>query len=145
MTRVSRLAVLALGLVVCLATVASAADKLEGRWTATLTPDKATADAGEKAFSDSLVFHGDQFTSEACVPQGFGAVKFEQKSSDAGVSFTANPVSEKVGKAAWAGTASKGEIKGTLAITKKDGSTMKYTFAGHAVVMAPATPTPPKK
>jgi hypothetical protein len=102
------------------------------RWKVTVTPDSDAANAGEKEFTDVLVFKGGKFIAEACLKYGFEPVEYHEEMSPGGftASFTAEPKSEKEGTAKWRGTISAGDMRGEMNWTKKDGTVLNYTFAG---------------
>lgn len=131
-------------LLVCLAALAILSTSLSARlaqpfegtkWRVVVTPDDEARSAGEKEFKDVLVFKGLKFTSEACTPYGFGPVEYKEETAPGGLaaSFTAEPVSEKEGKAHWHGTITAGQMTGEMTWTKKDGTVLNYEFKGEKV------------
>ena len=101
------------------------------RYKVTVTPDDEAARAGEKAFEDTLIFKGGTFVATQCEKHGFGPVQFQDDTRRGGVgSFTAEPVSEKEGKAKWTGTVTGASIRGEMQWTKKDGTVLNYTYTG---------------
>ena len=102
-----------------------------GKWTVTVEPDEDARKAGEKTFEDTLVFEGGKFTSEACKKHGFGPVEYEEDTRRFGpAKFTAEPSSDKEGKAKWTGMVTAAEISGDMVWTKKDGTVLRYSFKG---------------
>ncbi len=107
----------------------AARDPLAGQWILTMISD----DSG-KQVQDTVSFKIDAFTSEWAVKQGFkDPMKFESDSRGLqAITFT---VAAKSGKAEvkWTGSAALGEISGTIAWTKADGSAETFTFKGKRV------------
>src|SRR2546423_15699895 len=107
------------------------ADSFQGKWKVTVEPDEDARKAGEKTFEDTLVFQGGQFTAEACKKRGFGPCTYEEDTRRFGpATFTAEPTSEKEGKAKWTGTLMADQIQGELTWTKKDGTVLHYQYKG---------------
>lgn len=108
------------------------ADPFEGtKWKVKVVPDDEARRAGEKEFDDVLVFKGGMFTAEACAKYGFKPVQYEEDTRRFGpASFTAQPESDKEGKAKWTGTVTATVIKGELVWTKKDGTVLNYSYTG---------------
>src|SRR5450432_286196 len=72
---------------------------LTGTWNVSVTPDDANQ-AGAKPFDEVLTFKGDQFTTKKLADRGYGSVHYEEDTRPGGAAqFTANPTSEKEGKA----------------------------------------------
>src|SRR3954470_10373767 len=106
-------------------------DTFTGKWKVTMSPDEAAAKAGEKEFADTLVFTGDKFVAEACKKYGFDAVTYDSDTRRFGpATFTAEPKSEKEGKAKWTGTVTGSSISGEMTWTKKDGTELHYSYKG---------------
>jgi hypothetical protein len=103
-------------------------DALKGTWSATVTPDEG---ATGKDHADTLTFtNGYQFSSEFLAKQGYEPVHYEDRPSPIGVAATFEVIqTNKAGDTAhWQGTATGGEMTGTLVITPKDGAPANYTF-----------------
>ena len=103
------------------------ADAIEGTvWKIKVTP----SDDG-KAFDDTITFKGGKFISEALGKRGFKEVNYEDDTRQGGISnFKAVQTSDKEGEAKWSGTITAADMRGELVFTKKDGSTVTYTFQG---------------
>ena len=110
---------------------ARAADPFEGKWKVTLTSEGANG----KDLTDTLVFtRGDKFSAVEMKKRGFPEVTYESDTRRFGpATFKAEQTSPKEGKAKWEGTVAAVEISGTMVLTKKDGSTINYTFKGSKV------------
>lgn len=103
-------------------------DALIGKWKATITAD----DSGKET-NDNLEFKGGKFTSETEKNGGFDPATYEDDPAPQGMGAAKFDVTltNKAGDTAkWSGTAAGGEMTGTLVISKKDGSTITYTFKG---------------
>ena len=126
-----RRSLLMLPLLVFLMAVAMA-DPFEGtKWKVKVTPDEDARAAGEKEFDDVLIFKGGKFTATECKKYGFGPVDYEEDTRRGPVAkFTAEPTSEKEGKAKWSGTLTGADMTGELVWTKKDGTVLHYAFKG---------------
>jgi hypothetical protein len=114
--------------VMVLASVCSAAkrDAFEGTWNVTITPDD-----GGKPYKDVLVFKTGKFTSDHGKKLGFAETEYEGDFRGGQIgTFTANAKSKKEGAAKWTGTLATGQIQGTMAWTKADGSVVNYTYMG---------------
>ena len=110
------------------AVVARAAgrDAFEGTWKVTVTPDD-----GGKPYEDTLVFKTGKFTSENGKKHDFAETEYEGDFRGGQIgTFTATAKSKKEGSAKWTGTVAPGQIQGTLAWTKADGSVVNYTYRG---------------
>jgi hypothetical protein len=106
-------------------------DPFEGKWKVKVEPDEDSRKTGEKDYDDTFTFKANKFTSEACKKKGFGEVAYDEDTRRFGpATFTAESKSEKEGTAKWSGTVTVNEMTGELTITKKDGSTVHYTFKG---------------
>ena len=111
--------------------LARMAQPFEGtKWKVTVTPEDGSA--GEKEFQTVLEFKGGKFTSSECAKVGYKPVEYKEEMSPGGLaaSFTAEPVSEKDGKAKWHGNVTAGEMRGEMTLTKKDGTVVEYTIKG---------------
>jgi hypothetical protein len=102
------------------------------RWKVTVTPDGDAANAGEKEFTDILVFKGGMFSAETCAKYGFKPTEYHEETAPMGLTatFTAEQKSEKEGTAHWRGTKAAADLTGELTWTKKDGMVLRYTFKG---------------
>jgi len=106
--------------------VAAGRDVFEGTWTVTITPDD-----GGKPYEDKLVFKTGKFTSEHGKKLGFDDCEYDADLRGGQIgTFTANARSKKEGAAKWTGTLATGQIQGTMAWTKADGSVVNYTYMG---------------
>lgn len=125
-----RLAVM-VAIVLMSGAAALAGDQFQGKWKVTVTPDDDAKAAGVSEFEDTLVFKGNTFVAEACVPYGFDSVEYESDTRGlTAASFTAEPKSESSGTAKWSGFTTGQEIQGELVWTKTDGTVVRYTFKG---------------
>jgi hypothetical protein len=107
------------------------ADALQGKWKVQVDPDEDARRAGEKPYEDTLSFAGGQFASENGKKHGFKPVNYDEDTTRFGPgTFTAEPVSDKDGKAKWTGTITVDQIQGELTITKKDGTVLHYLYKG---------------
>jgi hypothetical protein len=106
--------------------VAAGRDAFEGTWNVTLMPD-----SGGKEYKDTLTFKNGKFTSEHGKKLGFDTTEYEAdfRSGQIGT-FTASAKSKKEGVTKWTGTLSAGQVQGTMAWTKADGSVVNYTYMG---------------
>jgi hypothetical protein len=116
--------------VICLSLLisnTSRADAIEGTtWKVRVTPD-----GNGKPFDDTITFKGGKFTSVELAKRGFKDVNYEDDTRQGGISnFKAVQTSTKEGEAKWTGTITAVDMRGELVITKKDGSTVNYTFQG---------------
>jgi hypothetical protein len=103
------------------------ADAIEGTsWKIKVTPD-----GNGKPFDDTITFKGGKFTSAEFAKRGFKPVDYEDDTRQGGLSnFKATQTSTKEGEAKWSGTITASDMRGELVVTKKDGSTVNYTFQG---------------
>src|SRR4051812_46159938 len=107
--------------------VAAGRDAFEGTWKVTVTPD----DGGGKPYEDTLTFKNGKFTSENGKKHEFAETEYEGDFRGGQIgTFTATAKSKKEGSAKWTGTVAPGQIQGTLAWTKADGSVVNYTYMG---------------
>jgi hypothetical protein len=108
--------------------VAAAAgrDAFEGTWKVTVTPDD-----GGKPYEDTLTLKNGKFTSENGKKHEFAETEYEGDFRGGQIgTFTATAKSKKEGSAKWTGTVAPGQVQGTLAWTKADGSVVNYTYRG---------------
>jgi hypothetical protein len=100
------------------------------KWKVTVTPEDPSG--GAKEFQTVLEFKGGKFTSSECAKLGYKPVEYKEEMSPGGLAanFTAEPVSEKDGKAKWHGNVTAGEMRGEMTLTKKDGTVVEYTIRG---------------
>ena len=118
-------AVLCLPLLTGRPALAMARDALKGTWAATVTTDDG------KDHQDTLTFtNGYQFSSDVLAKQGYDPAHYEDRPSPIGVAATFEVIqTNKAGDTAhWQGTATAGEMTGTLVVTPKDGAPVNYTF-----------------
>lgn len=100
------------------------------KWTIKVVPDAESAEKGEKEFEDELVFAGGKVTMAACVSYGFEASVYRVEIKDGAPRWKTEQVSEREGTARWIGKVDGDSVTGKLRWTKKDGTELKYTFAG---------------
>ena len=111
--------------------LARMAQPFEGtKWKVTVTPEDQSG--GAKEFQTVLEFKGGKFTSSECAKMGFKPVEYKEEMSPGGLAanFTAEPESEKHGKAKWHGNVTAGELRGEMTLTKPDGTVVEYTIRG---------------
>jgi hypothetical protein len=107
------------------------ADGVEGKYKVKIEPDEDARKAGEKDYDDTLTITPSKFSSEAGKNKGFGETTYDEDSRRFGpATFTAEAKSDKEGTAKWTGTVTATEIQGEMTWTKKDGSTVHYTYKG---------------
>ena len=105
--------------------VAAGRDAFEGTWNVTLTADNG------KPYKDTLTFKNGKFASEHGKKLGFDTADYEADFRGGQIgTFTASAKSKKEGAAKWTGTLAAGQIQGTMAWTKGDGSVVNYTYTG---------------
>jgi hypothetical protein len=109
-----------------------AADPFEStRWEIKVAPDEDARRAGAKDFDEVLVFKGSLFTAQSLEKRGFKSVQYEDDTRRFGpASFKAEQESDKEGQAKWTGLITATSIKGELVWTKKDGTTLTYSYTG---------------
>jgi hypothetical protein len=130
-TRRSIFAALLLSLIVPAAFAHVLGDALEGKWKVKVEPDEDSRKTGAKDYDDTYTFKANKFTSDSCKKQGFGETTYDEDTRRFGpATFTAESKSDKEGAAKWSGTVTVNEMTGELTITRKDGSTVHYTFKG---------------
>jgi hypothetical protein len=102
-----------------------ARDALVGKWTADVTSDD-----GSKVFQDTITFKGGQFTSEKESADGFQPAAYEDDPSPHGISaqFKVTLTNKDGDTAKWSAFSTGTDMTGTLVVTKKDGSSMSYSF-----------------
>jgi hypothetical protein len=123
-----RTTALAVALLVPLAaSSAFARDPLAGKWTATVTPDDATAG---KEYADTLTFKGGKLESAELTKQGYDPATVNDSPSPIGVAakFDVTLTNKAGDTAAWSGNSAANEMSGSLTITKKDGTKITYSF-----------------
>ena len=109
----------------------AASSPLDGtKWTVKVTPDEESAKKGEKAFDDTLMFKNNKVTMSACVKKGFKASEYTATQVGQTWNFSTEQTSTLHGKSEWKAEITGDVIKGTLTVTKKDGSVLNYTFDG---------------
>jgi len=105
---------------------------LEGTWKVDITPDEQSQTSGEKGFKDTFTIKvDDTFTSEKFKKLGFKDAKCDIDERPYGpAQFKVTLASDKQGEIKFSGVATGQNIKGEIAWTKKDGSTVGYRFEG---------------
>ena len=106
------------------------AEILTGSWKIALTPDKATAEKGEKEFTDLISFVGGKFSSTALSAKGFKPAAYRGDFEEHEAEFDLEQQSESDGIAIWIGEVRNGKITGRLQWKKKDGANFFFDFAG---------------
>jgi len=107
------------------------ASGVEGKFKVKVEPDEDARKAGEKDYDDTLTITASKFVSEACKKHGFGETTYDEDTRRFGpATFTAEAKSDKEGTAKWSGTVTVNEIQGEITWTKKDGTTLHYTYKG---------------
>lgn len=99
-------------------------------WKIKVVPDAVSAEKGEKEFEDELVFAEGKVTLTACVSYGFEASVYRVEIKDGVPRWKTEQVSDREGTARWMGKIDGDIVTGKLRWTKKDGTELKYTFAG---------------
>ena len=109
------------------AALAAGRDQFEGRWAIEVTPDD-----GGKPYRDTITFKNLKFTSEKLKKEGFQETEYEVDTRGAQIgTFSATAKTKPDGgEAKWSGTATLGNLKGTLVVTTKKGGTVNYSFTG---------------
>ena len=118
---------LCLALIATSAAVAIGRDQFEGKWAIEVTPED-----GGKPYRDTIVFKNQKLTSEKLQKEGFQETEYEVDTRGGQIgTFTATAkANADGGEAKWSGTATLGNLKGTLVLTTKKGGTVNYTFTG---------------
>jgi hypothetical protein len=106
------------------------ADILTGRWKITLTPDKETAERGEKEFTDTISFADGRFISTALAAKGFKPSKYRGDFEEREAEFDLDQESANEGVVIWIGEVRKGRMAGRLQWKKKDGTNVSFNFTG---------------
>jgi hypothetical protein len=108
-------------------TRAAGRDQFEGKWAIEVTPED-----GGKPYRDTIVFKNLKLTSEKLKKEGFEETEYEVDTRGAQIgTFTATAKTKpEGGEAKWSGTATLGNLKGTLVVTTKKGGTVNYNFTG---------------
>jgi hypothetical protein len=119
---------LGLALVLLAPRAHAAPDPLAGTWKVTITSD----DSGKGAADVLTIPGGERLSSPWAAKQGFAEpiqldvdTRAPQTRAFTGTAKGAGGATIK-----WAGTATLGEITGTVTVTKADGSTAQYSFKG---------------
>jgi hypothetical protein len=109
------------------AALAAGRDAFEGRWAIEVTPDD-----GGKPYRDTIIFKNLKLTSEKLKKDGFQECEYEVDTRGGQIgTFTATAKTKpEGGEAKWSGTATLGNLKGTLVVTTKKGGMVNYSFAG---------------
>jgi hypothetical protein len=99
-------------------------------WRITVVPDKATAERGEKEFTDTISFAGGMFISSALAAKGFKPAKYRGDFEEQEAEFDLDQESADEGVAIWIGEVRKAKIAGRLQWKKKDGTNLIFNFSG---------------
>jgi hypothetical protein len=113
---------------VAMACFAAVLDGTQGKVTA--VPDKATADAGEKGFDDTLRFAAGKFTSTFFLAKGFQPAAYNGETEENEAEFEAVQTSVTNGLINWLGEIRGKKLMGRLEWKTKDGRTLTYNFEG---------------
>ena len=100
------------------------------KWKIKVVPDAEAATRGEKEFEDELIFADGKVTMTACGVSGFEASVYRVEIKEGTPRWKTDQVSEKEGTARWMGKFDGDNVTGKLRWTKKDGTELKYSFAG---------------
>ncbi|MGH2398163.1 MAG: hypothetical protein ACRDFW_14565, partial [bacterium] len=108
--------------------VAAATSSLDGTtWQVKVTPDEASKNQPDaQAFDNTLSFQNGQLTSSECTKAGFNPSAYSPSPAGNGWTFRSQQANQKVGKTEWVGQATGENIKGTMSLTKNDGSRIQY-------------------
>ena len=105
-------------------------DPFEGEWVVQVTPDQATANSGQDAFSEAVLFHNGEFSAAAFAGFGFSPSSYTLSEVTGQVVFTASLTSNDRGTLTWTGHQSISGVVGQLLWARQDGSTFTYQIAG---------------
>ena len=106
------------------------ADILTGCWRITLSPDKATAERGEKEFNDTISFADGKFSSSALAKKGFKPAKYQGDFEEREAEFDLDQESQSEGIVIWIGEIRGEKITGRIQWKKKDGRNLFFNFTG---------------
>ena len=107
---------------------------LPGIWKVTLTPEEASAKAGEKGFEETLTFKDGSFRAEGLAARGFDWVKYKLEDRPEITVFIAEAKSDKdEGTAKWIGHVNGRRLIVGLTWTKADGSIVKWNGEGKKI------------
>jgi len=106
----------------------AAPDPLAGTWKVTITSD----DTGKSAPDTLTIPAGERLASQWGAKQGFAeAIQLDVDTRAPQTrAFTGTGKGAGGATIKWVGTATLGEITGTVTVTKADGSSAQYTFKG---------------
>ncbi|HSI35328.1 MAG: hypothetical protein ACAI43_00980 [Phycisphaerae bacterium] len=106
----------------------AAPDPLAGTWKVTITSD----DSGKSAPDTLTIPGGERLSSQWAAKQGFAqAIQLDVDTrAPQARAFTGTAKAAGGATIKWVGTATLGEITGTVTVTKADGSSAQYTFKG---------------
>lgn len=123
------------------ATQVAVAASLDGTtWEVKVTPDEGSQKQPDvKVFDNTLIFQNGRLTSTECSKKGFTPSAYSPSPSGNGLSFRSQQASQNVGKTDWVGQATGEDIKGTMTLTKQDGSIIRYNFEGTKAAKASGT------
>src|SRR6266478_5645797 len=83
-------------------------------WKIRVTPEKASAEKGEKEYDDTLAFVDNKFASSALKPKGFKPSLYRGEMEENEAEFEIEQVSEINGVANWLGEVRSNHISGAL-------------------------------
>lgn len=100
------------------------------KWSTHVKPDEAAAKKGEKEVDSTLIFEKGMFSSSEWVKYGFREAPYELAKDGEASKFKAEAVNRAGDKAEWAAEFKGDAVTGTIKTTKKDGTTLGYSFSG---------------
>jgi hypothetical protein len=95
-----------------------------------VTPDKVTADTGEKGFDDTLSFTNGKFSSAFFLAKGFKPAAYNGETEENEAEFEVEQTSVTNGLINWLGEIHGKKLVGRLTWKKKDGPSLNYDFEG---------------
>jgi len=95
-----------------------------------MVPEKATADAGEKGFDDTLSFADGKFASAFFLAKGFKPAAYSGEAEEKEAEFEVEQTSVTNGLINWLGEIRDKKLMGRLVWKTKDGRTFTYNFEG---------------
>lgn len=110
--------------------VDSSNDPFRGEWTFQVTPDEATANEGQNAFAEEVLFHNGEFSAAAFAMFGFVPAQYSLAKADGVTTFTAVLTSEDRGTLTWTGHLSTAGLTGELVWARPGGVNYRFTIAG---------------
>jgi len=109
-----------------------------------MIPDKATTDAGENGFDDTLSFADGKFSSKFFLAKGFKPAAYNGENEGNEAEFEVEQTSVGNGLINWLGEIRGKKFMGRLTWKKKDGRTLTYNFEGAADEAVAAPPGSPE-